>query len=332
MSNRDIAEPACNEPPHGLPGELHRCEERACEGHDEHIMQVRRQLKPATGPMPETGTVAVALRLARGEAAAIKSLPAGGARTRARKLSEVILAKGLHLAAETRSTMPLGSTWEMHVGATVWPPPALHVSEAWRRQHTPAIQRLEVSALAYQPGGSKATRILTAHIEKRDEDGRLALHHASLQVEYDMPLPGESAGDAVKRTDRHRRREEAALRQLDEEAASEHRARKARKLQKQRAEDKAEDLDDEIQQQIINAGGIRKNLGTPDQMEEWAREQGGKVEWITVFEWGDAGDPGYMKITRLQIRFEPPHERWGAFVLSPSAWKQYEGDCGDHHV
>ena len=52
------------------------------------VADLRVRLKPASGPAPTAQQVHVALALARGDAAAAKSLPRGGARTRVLKLRD----------------------------------------------------------------------------------------------------------------------------------------------------------------------------------------------------------------------------------------------------
>jgi hypothetical protein len=102
----------------------------------------------------------------------------------------------------------------------------LLVSATWIRKHTPGIHYLEVSSLKLYDGTVSARR-LRSRLEGSD-----CAHEVS--VEYDMPPPGESSEDAARRADRNRRREEKALRNLDSEAAVEHRARKANERQQLR--------------------------------------------------------------------------------------------------
>ena len=68
---------------------------------DVRIAELRRRLKPKTGPLPSIMSVAVALELATGNEQAIQSLPSGGAaRKRARALCDRIVTEGLLVVTE----------------------------------------------------------------------------------------------------------------------------------------------------------------------------------------------------------------------------------------
>ena len=62
---------------------------------DPRVAALQKLLKPARGAAPNAAAVAVALRLASGDEDALSSLSMGGARTRAKKLSERIVNEGL---------------------------------------------------------------------------------------------------------------------------------------------------------------------------------------------------------------------------------------------
>ena len=216
--------------------ELARGKENGVGQLDARVDEIRLKLKAKTGPLPSVTSVSVALELAAGNTDALRRLPPGGAaRKNARRLCDRILAEGLLEGASlepdiavldiavlapapdnpARST-PLDS-------AFVNLRPTLHVDGSWIREHLPRLKHLEVSALELQ-NPALATRKLRACMESSE-----LLQEVTVQ--YDVPAAGEAGADAARRADRHRRREEKALRNLDGSAAAEYRAAKAQERQ-----------------------------------------------------------------------------------------------------
>lgn len=218
--------------------ELRGVEEGISE-QDTRVPELRARLKPKTGPLPSILSVEVALELASGNINALQRLPSSGAaRKRARHLCERIVDEGLLGKTSTTltSTQPtddleplaLPDDLEPHALASSLELQAsdLLVSATWIRKHTPGIKSLEVSSLQLYDGTMAARRLRSGL-----EGSNCA---CEVSVEYDLPRPGESSEDAARRADRNRRREEKALRDLDSEAAVEHRARKANEPQQLR--------------------------------------------------------------------------------------------------
>ena len=132
---------------------------------------------------------------------------------------------------------------------------SLLVSHSWIVSNAPQIQRLDVCRFEVSEDGEHATRKLDACIRPTEEE--LAAddfddeewednleNWAYAFVKYDMPPADESAADRQRRTDRHRRREEASIRALDGEAAVTFRERKGALASLKRARDEEASRDE----------------------------------------------------------------------------------------
>ena len=88
---------------------------------------------------------------------------------------------------------------------------SLLVQPGWVDEHAPGVQQLSVSALVVSPGKQHATRSISAVVTTPLGTKR----PASATVAYTLPPEGEPASAAKRRDDRHRRREERAIRSMD---------------------------------------------------------------------------------------------------------------------
>ena len=105
----------------------------------------------------------------------------------------------------------------------------LLVSAAWIAEHAPGLSNVS-TVLAVSECGRSTIRAIRAYNDYNEEEVRA-------EVKYDLPpVGGESADERHVRADRHRRREEAAIRQLDGVAAVEHQHKKARLARESRHE------------------------------------------------------------------------------------------------
>ena len=106
-----------------------------------------------------------------------------------------------------------GSSFLAQVGSSLLAQPC------WIDEHAPGVQQLRVSAPVISPGKQHATRSLSAVVTTPLGTKR----PASATVDYTLPPEGEPASAAKRRDDRHRRREERAIRSMDfSEAAQAH--------------------------------------------------------------------------------------------------------------
>ena len=107
----------------------------------------------------------------------------------------------------------------------------LAVQQQWIDEHTPGILELITEPLVLSACGRFATRTLRAQIDVCDEQ-------QCAEVKYDLPpASGESAEQKKLRGNKHRMREEEALRALDVVAAAEHRAKRAKHMHDQRQQE-----------------------------------------------------------------------------------------------
>ena len=96
----------------------------------------------------------------------------------------------------------------------------LHVQGSWVAKHVPDILSFRAGPLVLADGF--ATRALEATVLcPLDEETESTL---TGEVTYNLPALGESAAEARRRADRHRRREEALLRSFDDVSIAEHHA------------------------------------------------------------------------------------------------------------
>jgi hypothetical protein len=106
-----------------------------------------------------------------------------------------------------------GSSFLAQVGSSLLAQPC------WIDEHAPGVQQLRVSAPVISPGKQHATRSLSAVVTTPLGSKR----PASATVEYTLPPDGEPASASKRRGDRHRKREERAIRSMDfSEAAQTH--------------------------------------------------------------------------------------------------------------
>ena len=96
----------------------------------------------------------------------------------------------------------------------------LHVQSAWIKKHVPSV--LSVHNGPLRLSGAHAVRTIEAHVlSPLDEE---TVSTVSGDIQYDLPPLDESAADATRRADRHRRREEKLIRSFDIISVAEHRA------------------------------------------------------------------------------------------------------------
>ena len=106
-----------------------------------------------------------------------------------------------------------GSSLLAQVGSSLLTQPC------WIDEHAPGVQQLRVSAPVISPGKQHATRSLSAVVTTPLGSKR----PASATVDYTLPPDGEPASASKRRGDRHRKREERAIRSMDfSEAAQTH--------------------------------------------------------------------------------------------------------------
>ena len=110
------------------------------------------------------------------------------------------------------------------------PGEALLLRSVWISTNAPSIWSISTDTLEIAADGQHATRIVRAHFAEGDAP-RVD------EVVYDLIL--RNGETAQNRDDRHRRREEACIRRLDESAATAHRARRAREQRERRADEAA---------------------------------------------------------------------------------------------
>ena len=96
---------------------------------------------------------------------------------------------------------------------------------AWVQKHAPFVLNLDAGPLVLAADTIHATRTIQARVlSALDSQTEFT---SSTDVHYDLPPPaGESASEAAKRADRHRRREERAILAFDAVGLAEHRAAK----------------------------------------------------------------------------------------------------------
>ena len=88
---------------------------------------------------------------------------------------------------------------------------SLLVQPGWIHEHAPGVKQLSVSAPVVSPGKQHEMRSLSAVVTTPLGTKR----PASATVAYTLPPEGEPASAAKRRDDRHRRREERAIRSMD---------------------------------------------------------------------------------------------------------------------
>ena len=106
-----------------------------------------------------------------------------------------------------------GSSLLAQVGSSLLAQPC------WIDEHAPGVQQLRVSAPVISPGKQHATRSISAVVTTPLGSKR----PASATVDYTLPPNGEPASASKRRDDRHRKREERAIKSMDfSEAAQTH--------------------------------------------------------------------------------------------------------------
>ena len=88
---------------------------------------------------------------------------------------------------------------------------SLLAQPGWIHEHAPGVKQLSVSAPIVSPGRQHEMRSLSAVVTTPLGTKR----PASATVDYTLPPEGEPASAAKRRDDRHRRREERAIRSMD---------------------------------------------------------------------------------------------------------------------
>ena len=196
------------------------------------IELIRRQLKLDKRTKP--GMLAAAIDLAcdatllATKACDDRNLPAGS-HTRARALADRILADGILPRTCTPGDAPQAPMPEVGLSES------LLVQQRWVADHAPNLQELTASPLVFSTDGSAATRRVFARIDSNQQEPLCST------VSYDVPT---TSSERKRFADRHRRREEAAIRELDVAAAAVHRAKRAR-LQKGLLREQRQDVDEE---------------------------------------------------------------------------------------
>ena len=103
--------------------------------------------------------------------------------------------------------------------------PGLHVQPAWIAQHVPGLQDVTAQPASLSPGGTTATRRISASVPTPSGVNR-EVRSASI-AERPRPPAGESRADAAARADANREQQERKLLSLDPAAAQLERDRRA---------------------------------------------------------------------------------------------------------
>ena len=107
----------------------------------------------------------------------------------------------------------------------------LSLTPRWIHEHAPGLRNFRSDQLVLSQCGRFATRLIEAENEYCE-----ALVKGEIVYEL-PPANGESEFESMRRRDRHRRLEEAAIRELDGVAAAEHRAKRCKQRQDERAQE-----------------------------------------------------------------------------------------------
>lgn len=185
------------------------------------ITRLQRRLRPARGPGEvKRELVKAAVAWARSPMLASKDLyqrhpvPLGGSRTRVVQYRDRIVHEKLLDLEEAAESQSIIFGLPIH----------LHVQQHWIAQEAKNLRDVKTEQLVLSDCKRFATRAICAH-------NILCGELVRCKVKYDVPTSGEKVVDRENRADRHRRREEAVIRELDGVAAAEHRLKKA-KLQR----------------------------------------------------------------------------------------------------
>lgn len=98
----------------------------------------------------------------------------------------------------------------------------LHVQRPWIEQHAPSLQDVTARPAVLSPGGTTATRQISASLPTPGGEHRS--EHSATVVEKPRPLAGETKGEAANRADANREQQERMLLSLDPAAALRERA------------------------------------------------------------------------------------------------------------
>ena len=102
----------------------------------------------------------------------------------------------------------------------------LLVQPEWIQEHLPSVELTSVGELFFSPGRRHAKRTLEVMVTSFTQESFLQ----GVEIDYELPpTEGESEEDAKRRKDRHRRREERALRSLvpDDDSVLDHKEAEA---------------------------------------------------------------------------------------------------------
>ena len=264
---------------------LDRCDHHSSAGLDTAAIEsIRKQLRLDNRTKP--GMLAAAIDLALDanllpkKACDDRKLPLGS-HTRAKALASRIVADDLlHLCKPGNS---------LQAPAQVGLSESLLVQQRWVADHAPNLLEVTVGPLVFSSDGRTATRNVFARLDNHQESLCSA-------ISYDVPT---TSSERKLYADRHRRREEVAIRELDGAAAAAHRAKKARLQQGLR--ENRRDVDEEKVLQSVMDRLIRE----VERHLDAARRHQEQVERLHLPGCAavHVGDPIYIR----HPAFPPPH-------------------------